>query len=214
MSRSHERSALRAHGLACARGDRTVFSGLAFELANGGLLRIGGPNGSGKTSLLRMVCGLLEPAAGTIDWNGAPARALGEDYHRDLAYVGHLNGAKDELDVFENLAHAARSAGLPATPDDVTAALREYSLDRLAGLQCKFLSQGQKRRLALARLRLCMSRALWVLDEPFVAIDVAGIEVVRLMIEEHLRGGGLVVLTTHQEIEIASASAQRIELSA
>ncbi len=200
--------------MACTRGDRTVFTGLDFELSNGGLLRISGPNGSGKTSLLRLLCGLLSPSQGLIEWNGEPIDSLGEDYHGDLAYVGHLNGVKDELDVQENLAHAARFAGLEADAGDLAAALQEFALGDLVRLQCKFLSQGQKRRLALARLRLCMAKALWILDEPFVALDAAGVEVVRTMIEQHLAGGGLAVLTTHQEVPIRSADTRRIELAA
>ena len=210
----HKHCALRADGLACARGDRTIFTGLGFDLSNGGLLRISGPNGSGKTSLLRLICGLLDPASGTLEWNRAPIGSLGEDYRHELAYVGHLNGVKDELGVLENLTHAARIAGVPAGADQIAEALKQFSLDRLKRLQCKFLSQGQKRRLALARLWLCTSKNLWVLDEPFVALDLAGIAVVRSLIEEHLAAGGMAVLTTHQEIEIASAAIQRIELAA
>ena len=185
-----------------------------FEFGNARNLFVHGENGSGKSSLLRLLCGLLQPAAGAIEWNGQPILALGDEYHRSLAYVGHLNGVKDELAVLENLTHAAKFAGLPAGAGEIAAALREFSLDRLGQLQAKFLSQGQKRRLALARLRLSMSKALWVLDEPFVALDPAGIEVVRTLIGEHLGAGGLAVLTTHQEIPIDSARSQRIELSA
>ncbi len=214
MTRHHERFALEARGLACTRGDRTVFTGLDFELSNGGLLRISGPNGSGKTSLLRLLCGLLSPSQGAIEWNGEPLASLGEDYHGDLAYVGHLNGVKDELDVEENLAHAVKFAGLEADAGDLAAALQEFALGDFVRLQCKFLSQGQKRRLALARLRLCMAKALWVLDEPFVALDGAGVEVVRTLIEQHLAGGGLAVLTTHQEVPINCADTRRIELAA
>lgn len=210
----HDRASLSARGLACTRGDRSVFKGLGFELSNGGYLRISGPNGSGKTSLLRLLCGLLKPSDGAIDWNGEPIAALAEDYFRDLAYVGHLNGIKDELEVRENLAHAARFAGLPDGAEDIASALREFALGDLVRMQCKLLSQGQKRRLALARLRLCRSKPLWVLDEPFVALDGAGVEAVRVLIEQHLRAGGLAVLTTHQEVPIECAHAQRIELAA
>jgi len=210
----HGHAAISARGLACTRGDRTVFEGLGFELSNGELLRIGGANGSGKTSLLRLLCGLLAPSEGKIEWNGEPIASLAEDYRRNLAYVGHLNGVKDELDVHENLAHAARFAGVAAGADDVTGALAQFSLGDFVRMQCKFLSQGQKRRLALARLKLCMPKALWVLDEPFVALDAAGVEVVRSLIEEHLHAGGLAVLTTHQEVPIACAGTQRIELVA
>jgi heme exporter protein A len=189
-----------------------VFDGIGFDLANGGLLQVRGPNGSGKTSLLRMVCGLLEPAAGSIEWNGRHIRTLGEEYHQDLAYIGHLNAVKDELKARENLRFCARLAAVPATDALIGAALREFAFDGLEHLPCKFLSQGQKRRLALARLRLSGTRAVWVLDEPFAALDAAGIEVVRLVIEGHLERGGLVMLTTHQDVAIAAHGVQTIEL--
>ena len=212
MSAPPARSALHASGLQCVRGDRRVFDGIGFDLANGGLLRVRGPNGSGKTSLLRMVCGLLQPAAGNIEWNGRGIDALGEEYYRDLAYIGHLNAVKDELKAGENLRFCARLAGVPATEALIDATLREFAFDGLEHLPCKFLSQGQKRRLALARLRLSATRAVWVLDEPFAALDAAGIEAVRLVVEEHLERGGLVLLTTHQEVAVAARDIQSIEL--
>jgi heme exporter protein A len=189
-----------------------VFDDVAFDLSNGGLLQVSGPNGSGKTSLLRIVCGLLQPAAGNIEWNGRGIRTLGEEYHQDLAYIGHLNAVKEELKVEENLRFGARLAGVAATEAIIGAALREFAFGGLEHLPCKFLSQGQKRRLALARLRLSGTRAVWVLDEPFAALDAAGIEVVRRVIEEHLERGGLVLLTTHQEVAIATPGRKTIEL--
>jgi heme exporter protein A len=212
MSAPPARSTLHANGLQCVRGDRRVFDGVAFDLTNGGLLQVSGPNGSGKTSLLRIVCGLLQPAAGSIEWNGHAIRALGEDFNRNLAYVGHLNAVKDELRVGENLRLGARLAGVPATDEAILATLHEFAFRGLENLPCKFLSLGQKRRLALARLRLSWARALWVLDEPFAALDAAGVGVVKLVLEQHLQRGGVALLTTHQEVAIAAPTLQRIEL--
>jgi heme exporter protein A len=206
------RSTLRASGLECVRGERRLFAGLAFELANGGLLQVGGPNGSGKSSLLRMVCGLLPPAAGEITWNGSGVRGPGDAYRASLAYVGHLNAIKDELDAGENLRLAARVAGLSTAAADIAQALDWFGLEAHRRLPCKLLSQGQKRRLALARLKLSAARALWVLDEPFAALDADAIAATRSLLEAHLAGGGLALLTTHQETAIAAPAAQRIEL--
>ena len=203
---------LRARALSCERGNRRIFDGLDFTLRGGGLLQVCGPNASGKTSLLRMVCGLLQPAAGTVEWDGLPISSLDEEYYRHLAYVGHLNGIKDELDAAENLTIGANLAGLPAEKNRVAAALREFGLQSSSRQTCKFFSQGQKRRLALARLRLSQTRRLWVLDEPFAALDTSGIEVLQKLLEEHLGGGGLAILTTHQEIPVKTASVERIEL--
>ncbi|MEO8202377.1 MAG: cytochrome c biogenesis heme-transporting ATPase CcmA [Betaproteobacteria bacterium] len=214
MSTPQGAPVLHGRDLRCERGNRSIFSGLAFGLARGGLLEVRGPNGSGKTSLLRMVCGFLQPAAGRIEWDGQPVGSLGEEFRAHLAYVGHLNGIKEELVPAENLAFAARLAGLPADPGEIASALRAFSLPAASRLPCRYLSQGQKRRLALARLGLSKSRDLWVLDEPFAALDAQGIDVVRSMLEQHLSGGGMVMLTTHQEVPIRGAAIQRIEFGA
>jgi len=203
---------LEAIDLECVRGDRTLFRGVSFTLRGGEMLRIVGANGTGKTSLLRMVCGLLMPAAGRILWNGVRICELDEEYHADLAYVGHLNAIKDELNAVENVLIAGRLAGLPLFREDVSEALREFGLGGYEHLPCKLLSQGQKRRVALTRLRLSAPRALWVLDEPFTALDVAGVDLTRSMIEEHLAGGSIALLTTHQEVDVAGTSTRKIRL--
>ncbi len=201
---------LRADGLACVRGDRQLFSGVSFALAGGTLLQVRGPNGSGKTSLLRMICGLLAPAAGTISWNGRPVRELAEEYSARLAYVGHQNALKDDLDPGENLTLAAQLAGLPHDPAAITGALRELGLASAARLPCKLLSQGQRRRAALARLKVSGERPLWVLDEPFAALDAQGVRHVRSLLDDHLAGGGIVILTTHQDVGVTAV--QRVDL--
>lgn len=203
---------LRASGLECVRGERRLFSGVSFELARGVLLQVRGPNGSGKTSLLRMVCGLLPPAAGEIFWNARDVRESGEEYRASLAYVGHLNAVKDELDPAENLRYAARIAGLAATAAEMEEALQAFGLEG-ARLPCKLLSQGQKRRAALARLKLSGARPLWVLDEPFSALDAAGVTVTRSLIDAHLTAGGAIIFTTHQEVDFAGRAVQHIEFS-
>ncbi len=210
----HARSVLSVRGLECVRGERRLFRDLAFALENGGLLQVRGPNGSGKTSLLRMVCGLLPPASGEIAWNGTRAGAAGEDFNACLSYVGHLNGVKDELNAEENLRLSARLADLPCDAAAVRAALCEFGLEGYEGLPCKVLSQGQRRRLALARLKLSGARPLWVLDEPFAALDAAGIDAVGALLEDHLARGGLALLTTHQDVPLAAPGMQTLQLGA
>ncbi len=202
---------LAARDVACRRGDRIIFRHVSFELPSGGLLQVSGHNGTGKTSLLRLVCGFIHPEEGTIEWNGLPANSLGDEHHRNVAYVGHLNAAKDELSPLENLRLSAELSALTDTEPAIHGALSDFGLNTV-NIPCKALSQGQKRRLALARLRLSEGRVLWILDEPFAALDSDGIRVVTMLIETHLRAGGMALITTHQEVPIAAASVQRMEL--
>ena len=203
---------LSVNALACVRGERRLFADLSFTLAPHTLLAVRGANGSGKTSLLRMLCGLLSPAAGSIAWNGNDIHSAREEYCAQIAYIGHLNGVKDDLSGLENLRFAARTAGIVASAASVDAALRELGLAGFQRLPCKTLSQGQRRRVALARLCLSASRPLWVLDEPFTALDTAALALTQGLIESHLQQGGMVILTTHQEAAITAPSTQLIEL--
>ena len=201
-----------ASDLECLRGDRRLFAGIGFRLGAGELLYLQGRNGSGKTSLLRMLCGLLPPAAGEIRWRGRPIGKLGEDYRRELCVLGHHNAIKEELTPLENLTTSAALAGEAL---DAGAALDALELLGLAGreeLACRYLSQGQKRRVALARLA-SERRPLWLLDEPFVALDAAAVELVAGLIGAHLQRGGLAVLTTHQPVEIAAGTVRQLVLA-
>jgi heme exporter protein A len=199
--------------LECVRGERRLFANLSFSAAPHTLLEVRGPNGSGKTSLLRNLCGLLPPAQGTIHWCGTDIDALGEDYRSRLAYLGHLSAVKDELTASENLRLSAQVGALPAAAGAIDAALATFGLAEFCRLPCKSLSQGQRRRVALARLALSASRTLWILDEPFTALDTAALAVVKDLVEAHLNRGGIVVLTTHQEIAIAARTTVRVELA-
>lgn len=199
--------------LECVRGDRTLFRDIAFVAKPGSLLHVHGPNGSGKTSLLRMLCGLSAPASGEIRWNAQPIAKLGDEYRSELVYMGHANAVKDDLNARENLTISSRLAGLPVSDADASDALRWFGLAAYQHLPSKVLSQGQKRRVALARMRLSTTRPLWILDEPFTALDAHAVGLVQSLLEAHLDHGGIVLLTTHQEVAIAARAAQRIELT-
>jgi len=203
---------LQAESLACERGGRLLFKSLEFALAPGTLLRVVGPNGAGKTSLLRILCGLARPAAGRVLWSGEDAHALGEEYSRRLLYLGHLSAIKEDLTPRENLRFALRLAGLESPPAALDDALAQLGLAGREDVPARYLSQGQKRRAALARLALSQALPLWILDEPLAALDVAAIDTVLALVGAHLADGGIAVLTTHQEIELASASIVRLVL--
>jgi heme exporter protein A len=203
---------LEADNLECVRGERRLFAGLGFKLEAGELLYLQGRNGAGKTSLLRMLIGLLPPETGEIRWRGVPIRSAGDDFRADLCYLGHLNAIKEELTPLENLLAAARLADEELSDDDALDALEQVGLAGREDLACKYLSQGQKRRVALARL-VKERRPLWVLDEPFVALDVAAVDWLAGLISAHLQRGGLTVMTTHQAVAIPAGTVRELRLS-
>jgi len=202
---------LEAAGLQCVRQQRTLFTGLGFSLRGGELLRVAGANGSGKTSLLRILCGLLTPEAGEVRWHGAPIHRLREEYARQIVYLGHAPAVKDDLTAAENLSIACTLAGIEAPAQPVHEALARYGLP--AGeVPVRKLSQGQRRRAALARLLLSEGVPLWLLDEPFAALDASAARHTEELIARHVAGGGAVVYTTHQDATIDVKELRVVEL--
>ncbi len=189
--------------LTCIRGERTVFSGLDFALQDGDVLVLVGPNGSGKTSLLRMMAGLLPPVSGELTWNDRTFRDEIDDQNFHVHYVGHLSAVKPMLTVHENLDFWAGLNIKENQGEDradfqfgVEAALNTFAIDHLADVPARYLSAGQKRRVALARL-LTTPAPLWLLDEPATALDSAAMKILDGLIASHRASGGMVVLATH-----------------
>lgn len=190
---------LEVEDLACLKGDRLLFRDLALRLKAGEMLRVAGPNGVGKTSLLRLVTGLALPEAGEIHWRGESIRREREAFHRDLLYLGHAPAINDLLTPLENLRFACAAGGDAVDADTCTQALVRIGLEHQLDLPARVLSQGQRRRVSLARLFLSSQRALWVLDEPFTALDVKAVADLAQALSEHCAAGGMVMLTTHQD---------------
>jgi heme exporter protein A len=193
---------LSAEGLAAVRGERPLFSGLAFGLEAGDALVLTGPNGSGKSSLLRLLAGFGRPSAGRLAWDGKPIADVIEAYHAQLHYVGHQEALKPALTALETLRFWADLAGRPLA--DPAEPLKAFGIGRTARQPCRFLSSGQRRRLALARL-VAWPAPLWLLDEPTVGLDDEALGLVTDLIERHRATGGIVVLSTHQPLPLGRA---------
>lgn len=197
--------------LECVRGDRRLIFELNFTLGAGELLHLYGHNGSGKTTLMRTLCGLVQENGGEVRWNGTPIRKLGEEYTREVVYIGHKNGIKDDLTGVENLLICSRLDGFDLSEDEAWEALAKMGLRGHEDLPSRVLSQGQKRRVALARLLVNRSK-FWVLDEPFTALDVAAVDFLQSIIQDHIDRGGMAILTTHQEVKITKGQVKELKL--
>jgi heme exporter protein A len=203
---------LEALHLGCIRGDRRLFRDLNFRVADGHLLELRGRNGGGKTSLLRILCGLATPAEGEVQWHGTNIRRLREEYFVSIAYVAHLNAVKDELSAIENLLVAQRVSGNELTNDQATAVLAHVGLTNQKHLPGRFLSAGQRRRLALARL-LASNAKLWILDEILTSLDDAGVDLARELITQHVNDGGMAIVATHQDLNLSLPRIQVVNIS-
>jgi heme exporter protein A len=202
---------LEVANLECIRGDRRLFTGLSFELAAGELLHLHGHNGSGKTTLLRTICGLITPTDGEVRWRDENVRKLRDEFARELVYIGHKNAIKADLTGTENLRIACQLDGIPVSVKQAWAALEKMGLRGHEDLPVRVLSQGQKKRVALARL-LLNKAPLWILDEPFTALDKAAVAFLQTVIQDHVAAGGLVMLTTHQEVALTQGEVKSLRL--
>jgi heme exporter protein A len=192
---------LQVMALACERGQKPLFQGVSFDLYGGSWLHLEGGNGVGKTSLLRILCGLAPSSAGQVFWRGVSIAELSGPYRAERLYMGHQLALKEELSALENLMFEAAIAGQSLSPQQALDALSEQGLRGREHLPLRVLSQGQKRRCALARLRPG-EVPLWLLDEPFVALDASAVERLRVQLSRHVALGGIVIYTSHQPVQL------------
>ncbi|MDP2168914.1 MAG: cytochrome c biogenesis heme-transporting ATPase CcmA [Rhodocyclaceae bacterium] len=200
---------LTATGLSCVRGERRLFAGLDLAVGPGEWLHVQGENGAGKTSLLRILATLSPPAEGEVRWQGEPVEVLAEDYRRAMLFLGHHGAVKEELTPLENLTLAAQLDGFELDEATALQALVRFGLRGREDLAVRFLSAGQKRRVLLARLAV-RKAALWILDEPFTALDVKAVAMLSGLIEEHLAAGGMAILTSHQSMPLPNGRVLKI----
>jgi heme exporter protein A len=201
---------LQTRDLKCVKDDRVLFEGLDLDLEPGRILLVEGRNGSGKTSLLRILTGLSLPESGTVLWRGKPIDKVGPEYYEQVTYVGHHDGLKRDLTALENL-RLAQAMGKPSALD-LDEVLERVNLYRFGENFVSTLSAGQKRRLALARL-IATEALVWIMDEPFTSLDKASMALFQEIFERHLRQGGVIVLTSHHDIEMPDQDVQRLNLS-
>jgi len=203
---------LEVENLVCVRGTRRLFKDLNFSAQEGELVELRGPNGSGKTSLLRILCGLATPAAGEVRWQGKNIRSLGEEYCAQVVYLGHQNAVKDELTAIENLRISSAVAGQVLTQIQAQEILQRVGLSQQQNLPARVLSAGQRRRLGMTRLLTANAR-LWILDEVLTSLDDTAINLSRKFIAEHLIQGGISIVATHQDLNLEAPRTQRLQLS-
>lgn len=202
---------LETRNLSCNRNDRLLFEQLEIALEPGQMLVVEGPNGCGKTSLLRILTGLRLADGGKVLWRGEPIDRLAGDYYEQINYVGHHDGVKHELSCLENL-RLARAMGVPSNAD-LDDVLEQVNLYAYGETQVGSMSAGQKRRLALARL-IATDSMLWILDEPFTSLDKASMSMFAELFEQHLERAGLIVMTSHHDISLPHHTLRRLELGA
>jgi len=205
---------LEVRELACLKGPRWLLRDVALRVDPGEALWVEGRNGSGKTTLLRMLCGLTPPDEGSIHWCGETIRDAGEAYLRELLYLGHPNALKDDLTIEENLRFALQLAGRATDAREFDDVLARCGLADRRELPVRVLSQGQRRRVALSRLWFQDAPKLWILDEPFAALDTESVHRLSDRLGSHLESGGMAILTTHQEVPLPAGRVRRLHLDA
>ena len=197
--------------LCCSRGNQPLFADVSFTLQSGQALHLEGDNGVGKTSLLRMVCGLSPADAGEVSWQGQGIQKNKAAFHASLFYLGHGLSLKEELTALENLMSDAAVSGRTLSQPQALLALARMGLRGREHLPLRVMSQGQKRRTALARL-LASQAPLWVLDEPFVALDAKAVDSLRGLLAEHVGKGGMVLFTSHQPVALTHTDGSSVDV--